>query len=383
MSVSSESVNQTHRMITSWASVLPILGGVACDTVLRKRSAPLYACGFFILGSVVLAVCGLTHSPSMLYPGFSLFLLGGCIFTPAFYARLTDLYPIEERTNLDGGFLFLTIATTLGGFLAPLFVGTMNRFVGIASTAACLGLLMVIPAYLLQEEVGGKENHSTKIRESTVQLFLLLFSAAIPLSVVMRFSKNFRSILLLAAVTPGSKIEPPVEPISSVVAITGIGIIAAIVLPWFWRNAGRRGKAIKLSTKILVGLIAATFGTLLLPMVQHSTKAGGPATGSVLTLVSLMAVADAFTWPVFMSMVARLAPSNWRATFFGAWETLLYVAIMGFFSAFPYIAAAAATSTRAFGVDQLPVAYIAVSLLSLVLFLKLRKKIFNGIDFRT
>jgi POT family proton-dependent oligopeptide transporter len=123
-----------------------IIGGWLADRIFGTSKAVFYGGVLIMLGHIVLAVPG---SITMFFVSMILIVLGTGLLKPNVSSVVGEIYS-EEDNRRDAGFSIFYMGINLGGFLAPLIVGTIGmRYnfhlgFGIAAVGMFLGLLVFI-----------------------------------------------------------------------------------------------------------------------------------------------------------------------------------------------------------------------------------------------
>lgn len=119
-----------------------IIGGWLADRVFGTAKAVFYGGILIMLGHIALAVPG---SVAMFFVSMVLIVLGTGLLKPNVSSVVGELYGEEDRRR-DAGFSIFYMGINLGGFLAPLIVGTVGMKYnfhlgfGIAAVGMFLGL---------------------------------------------------------------------------------------------------------------------------------------------------------------------------------------------------------------------------------------------------
>lgn len=99
-----------------------IIGGWLADRILGTSKAVFYGGIFIMLGHLVLAVPG---SVALFFVSMALIVLGTGLLKPNVSSIVGEIYS-EKDNRRDGGFSIFYMGINLGGFLAPLVVGTVG-----------------------------------------------------------------------------------------------------------------------------------------------------------------------------------------------------------------------------------------------------------------
>jgi proton-dependent oligopeptide transporter, POT family len=123
-----------------------IIGGWLADRVFGTSKAVFYGGILIMLGHIALAIPG---SVTMFFISMVLIVLGTGLLKPNVSSIVGDMYS-EEDNRRDAGFSIFYMGINLGGFLAPLIVGTVGMKYnfhlgfGIAAVGMFLGLLVFV-----------------------------------------------------------------------------------------------------------------------------------------------------------------------------------------------------------------------------------------------
>ncbi|WP_077622818.1 peptide MFS transporter [Sediminibacillus massiliensis] len=123
-----------------------IIGGWLADRILGTSKALLYGGILIMFGHIALAIPG---SISMFFVSMVLIVLGTGLLKPNVSTMVGEIYS-EKDQRRDAGFSIFYMGINLGGFLAPLIVGTLGTEVnfhlgfGIAAVGMFFGLMVYI-----------------------------------------------------------------------------------------------------------------------------------------------------------------------------------------------------------------------------------------------
>ncbi|KAF0822314.1 peptide MFS transporter [Cytobacillus firmus] len=123
-----------------------IIGGWIADRLLGTSRAVFYGGILIMLGHIALSIPG---SLAMFFVSMVLIVLGTGLLKPNVSSVVGDIYSLEDNRR-DAGFSIFYMGINLGGFLAPLIVGTVgmkyNFHLGfaIAAVGMFFGLLVFI-----------------------------------------------------------------------------------------------------------------------------------------------------------------------------------------------------------------------------------------------
>ncbi|ANF94873.1 peptide MFS transporter [Paenibacillus bovis] len=123
-----------------------IIGGWLADRVFGTSRAVFYGGIFIMLGHIVLAIPG---GAGLLFTSMALIVLGTGLLKPNASTLVGELYS-EKDARRDSGFSIYYMGVNLGGFVAPLTVGTIGTEInfhlgfGLAAVGMFLGLLVFV-----------------------------------------------------------------------------------------------------------------------------------------------------------------------------------------------------------------------------------------------
>ncbi|WP_394140513.1 peptide MFS transporter [Cytobacillus oceanisediminis] len=123
-----------------------IIGGWLADRIFGTSKAVFYGGVLIMLGHIALAIPG---SLAMFFVSMVLIVLGTGLLKPNVSSVVGEIYSPED-TRRDAGFSIFYMGINLGGFLAPLIVGTVGMKYnfhlgfGIAAVGMFFGLLVFI-----------------------------------------------------------------------------------------------------------------------------------------------------------------------------------------------------------------------------------------------
>ncbi|SDN03605.1 proton-dependent oligopeptide transporter, POT family [Paenibacillus sp. yr247] len=123
-----------------------IIGGWLSDRIFGNSKAVFYGGILIMLGHIVLAIPG---SVTLFFVSMFLIVLGTGLLKPNVSSVVGEIYS-EEDNRRDAGFSIFYMGINLGGFLAPLIIGTVGMKYnfhlgfGIAAIGMFLGLVVFI-----------------------------------------------------------------------------------------------------------------------------------------------------------------------------------------------------------------------------------------------
>lgn len=127
-----------------------VIGGWLADRIFGTSKSILYGGIFIMLGHILLAVPG---GVITLYVSMPLIILGTGLLKPNVSSVVGEIYSEEDRRR-DAGFSIFYMGINLGGFLAPLTVGTLgmkyNFHLGFG--LAAIGMLLGLTVFMFTKK---------------------------------------------------------------------------------------------------------------------------------------------------------------------------------------------------------------------------------------
>ena len=131
-----------------------IIGGWLADRIFGTSRAVFYGGIFIMLGHIVLAIPG---SVIMFFVSMVLIVIGTGLLKPNVSSMVGDIYA-ESDNRRDSGFSIFYMGINMGGFIAPLIVGTIglkyNFHLGFGLAAVGMFLGLVLFQYTKKKSLG-------------------------------------------------------------------------------------------------------------------------------------------------------------------------------------------------------------------------------------
>ncbi|MBP9727212.1 MAG: peptide MFS transporter [Gammaproteobacteria bacterium] len=182
---------------TALAYITPLLGGYLADRIIGYRLS-------IILGGLLLcagyACLGLF--PHQLLGGLTLVVLGNGLFKPNISSFLGQFYEKDDPRR-DSGFTLFYIGINIGGLLAPVLGGFIQKWFGwytcfgVASLGLLIGVLTFRASFPLLQDKGASPRHPqlTKLHQLIFAKPQLLFLLALSMAVIFALF-NFPDITI-------------------------------------------------------------------------------------------------------------------------------------------------------------------------------------------
>ncbi|WP_426450335.1 peptide MFS transporter [Paenibacillus sp. S-38] len=127
-----------------------IIGGWLADRIFGTSRAVFYGGILIMLGHLLLAIPG---SAAMLFASMVLIVLGTGLLKPNVSSVVGEIYS-ERDHRRDAGFSIFYMGINLGGFLAPLIVGTLGMKYNfhLGFSLAAIGMLLGLTVFILTKK---------------------------------------------------------------------------------------------------------------------------------------------------------------------------------------------------------------------------------------
>ncbi|OLP65647.1 Di-/tripeptide transporter [Bacillus pumilus] len=127
-----------------------VIGGWLADRVFGSSSAVFYGGVFIMLGHVIL---GLPGGATSLFISMGLIIIGTGLLKPNVSNMVGDLYSKTDPRR-DSGFSIFYMGINMGGFIAPLIVGTIGQKVNyhLGFSLAAVGMLVGLITFVLTKK---------------------------------------------------------------------------------------------------------------------------------------------------------------------------------------------------------------------------------------
>ena len=190
---------------TALAYITPLLGGYLADRIIGYRLS-------IILGGLLLcagyACLGLF--PHQLLEGLTLVVLGNGLFKPNISSFLGQFYEKDDPRR-DSGFTLFYIGINIGGLLAPVLGGFIQKWFGwytcfgVASVGLLIGVLTFRASFSLLQDKGASPRypHLSKLHQlifAKPQIFFLLALAMAVIFALFNFPDLTTNLLKIVGV---------------------------------------------------------------------------------------------------------------------------------------------------------------------------------------
>jgi POT family proton-dependent oligopeptide transporter len=312
-----ELASQTFGLITGLIYATPLIGALIADRWLGHRRTITIGLGVLLAGHVLLV----TEQGFLI--AALLLVLGGGFVKSNLLGQIGSLYGLEDprRTRAFGIFL---IAVNVGGFAAPLVVGTLGEKVSwrLGLVAAAVGMAFSLTAYLVGRRdleaarasrpvAGGRP--PLKPRDVRIIGAILLALVAEVLN-VGTYNQAFNIFPVWAKSHVALDVLGFSVPVTWFSALDGILTIlatAAAVRFWGWQD--KRGEP-RATSRIAAGCVMTMIAFSMLTL--GAFVGGSGLTPIVFPLAFFLFADSALPWvdTVMMSLISRIAPPGLTTT---------------------------------------------------------------------
>ncbi|HYA80101.1 MAG TPA: peptide MFS transporter, partial [Methylocystis sp.] len=316
-----------YGLYTSLVYATPILGGLIADRWLGRRRTVAFGAALMVAGHFVMA------SEQLFLLALTLLILGNGAFKPNIVTQVGGLYAPHDLRR-DRAFSVFYVGINIGAFFSPLVAGTLGEKIGWGwgFGSAGVGMTIGLVTYLYglrylpsDEPTGVKADAPSAARASLgaslVGLGLLFVPAALLTgayeqqgNTIVLWAANFtdRSISLL-----GWSAEIPVTWFQAFNPLM-VFLFTPPLVAW-WGTLARSGREPQTTDKLAIGCFGIGAGYAIMAAAAFSSHG---AKASWLWLLAYFAVITWFElhfYPVALSLVSRIAPSNSRSLLMGLW----------------------------------------------------------------
>ena len=340
----------------------PIVGGVISDRWLGRRNAVILGGLIMAAGHFMMAV------PALFYPALATIACGNGLFLPSLPGQINGLYAQDDPRRRSAYNVYY-VGINVGGFLAPLVVGTLGEVYGWhwGFGAAGVGMIVGLITYIAGRKYLPPDRDRNRPTDAAVD------------ALKEPLSRRFALLILIAACVV--VFRGAYEQIGNTIALwadTGVdrAVTAGWSIPatWFqslnplmvflltplyvmrWNRQAAQGREASSVVKMATGAAIVGASYLMIAAVAawsdvHHAKASWVWLAG---FIVLMTSGELFILPVGLGLFGRLAPARLTATTIATWflagffGNLLAGWIGGFWSATPHAGFFAVTAAVAF-----------------------------------
>jgi proton-dependent oligopeptide transporter, POT family len=326
-----EKTNNIYGWYLMIGSFFPVLGGLVADVWLGQKRTLISSAMLMILGALLFILTSITGWSILFYLALFFVLTGGFLFKPSIYTTLSNLYDSGRDIRRDGGFTLVFFAINLGAFFAPLICGTMAEDFGWWSGFAVAILFPVLILILIKYgniKMSAKNESvnfdKRNLKYSILAALVVLLFVYIPYSIASNASESLASPMLM-------KLQNSFIPVSWTPLLLMLpSLMFYLIFGFSWVVLAKMNKEPSTLFKFIWGLgimfLALNLINFLITKYQYDNLWLLGATAMLLGL------SEVLIGPVASSLITRIAPKKWQATFVGGWFTIISLAAASYFT---------------------------------------------------
>jgi POT family proton-dependent oligopeptide transporter len=336
-----------YGLYTGCVYLTPLAGGFLADKLLGKRVCVVVGLTLMAAGHFLMV------ARAFFFVGLVLIVTGSGFFKPNMSVQLGGLYgPTDGRR--DRAFSIFYMGVNLGGFLAPMVVGTVGdpEVLGykagfsLAGFGMCFGLLTYCtmqrflpsveqarrPAHEQPSATGGGLDRAAERR----RVLALMLVCAFGIMYTIAYEQQGNTLQLFFDEHVDRRVGGFVMPSAWLQAINPILILTLtpiITRSWRWLAtepavAGCRAREPETLSKMAIGNVLVGFSFLFLAAAGYAAlpaDAGGEerlvSFGWVLAMQFVITLGELHVQPVGLSFISRYAPAGAGSLMMGVWYT--------------------------------------------------------------
>ena len=305
----------------------PIVGGVISDRWLGRRNAVILGGLIMAAGHFMMAV------PALFYPALATIACGNGLFLPSLPGQINGLYAHDDPRRRSAYNVYY-VGINVGGFLAPLVVGTLGELYGwhwgfgVAGVGMIVGLLTYVAGrkYLPLDDARGRRAIAASVavvKEPLARRFALLILIA---ACVVVFRGAYEQIGNTVALWTDTGVDRTVGgwsiPATWFQSLNPLMVfLLTPIYVWRWNRQAATGCEASSVIKMATGAAIVAAAYLLVAGVAayadlHHVRASWLWLAG---FIILMTSGELFILPVGLGLFGRLAPANLTATTIATW----------------------------------------------------------------
>ena len=319
-----------YGFYTGFVYLTPFFGGIIADRWLGQRKS-------VIVGGLTMAIAEFTlMSPSLLFIGLFLLIVGNGFFKPNISTQVGNLYkPGDSR--IDRAYSIFYVGINVGAFFSPLVCGTLGEHVDwkwgffAAGIGMAVGQLIYVFALRtlpddriarMKSATETKKPLTNKDWKAVVALILL----CVPTTLFWAtYEQQGNTINLWAANFTDRRLIPGIVDwqidVTWFQSFNPFMIFAFTpLIVWFWGYQAQKGKEPRTVIKMALGNFLLALSYLVMAAAAYVTGPMGHA--SWLWLFAFFAVitlGELYLSPIGLALVARVAPAQILSAMMGLW----------------------------------------------------------------
>lgn len=319
-----------YGFYTGFVYLTPFFGGIIADRWLGQRRS-------VIVGGVTMAIAEFTlMSPSMLFIGLILLIIGNGFFKPNISTQVGNLYkPGDSR--IDRAYSIFYVGINVGAFFSPLVCGTLGERVDwkwgffAAGIGMVIGQLIYIFALrtLPDDRIARlKSSSETKkpLTSADWKAVIALILLCVPTTLFWAtYEQQGNTINLWAANFTDRRFMPGI--IDWQIDVTWFQsfnpfMIFAFtpLIVWFWGRQAKRGREPRTVIKMALGNFLLALSYVVMAAAAYLTGPTGHASWLWLfAFFTVITLGELYLSPIGLALVARVAPAQILSAMMGLW----------------------------------------------------------------
>jgi POT family proton-dependent oligopeptide transporter len=317
---------------TAFVYLTPFFGGMIADRWLGQRYS-------VIVGGVIMAAGEFAlMTPSLLFVGLAMLIIGNGFFKPNISTQVGNLYkPGDAR--IDRAYSIFYVGINVGAFFSPLICGSLAEDPAFGYKwgffAAGVGMVLGLIVYLialrtlpkdriarLQSKTEEKKPLTGNDWKAVIALILLCFPTTLFWAV---YEQQGNTISLWAEQFTNRHLIPGVIdweiPVTWFQAFNPFMIFAFTPLVVaYWTRQSKRGKEPSTVTKMALGDFLLALSYVIMAAAAYVTGPAGQASWLwLLAFFVVITLGELYLSPIGLALVARVAPPQILSMMMGLW----------------------------------------------------------------
>ena len=319
-----------YGFYTGFVYLTPFFGGIIADRWLGQRRS-------VIVGGITMAIAEFTlMSPSLLFVGLILLIIGNGFFKPNISTQVGNLYkPGDSR--IDRAYSIFYVGINVGAFFSPLVCGTLGERVDWKWGFFAAGIGMVIGQLIyvfalrtLPDDRIARLKSATETKKpltaSDWKAVVALILLCVPTTLFWAtYEQQGNTINLWAANFTDRRLIPGI--IDWQIDVTWFQsfnpfMIFAFtpLIVWFWGRQAQRGKEPRTVIKMALGNFLLALSYVVMAAAAYLTGPTGHASWLWLfAFFTVITLGELYLSPIGLALVARVAPAQILSAMMGLW----------------------------------------------------------------
>jgi proton-dependent oligopeptide transporter, POT family len=322
-----EKASFIYGVYTAMAYFTPIIGGAIADRWLGKRNAVILGGTIMAFGHFVMAF------EPMFYVALATIALGNGLFLPSLPSQINDLYTADDPRR-GRAYNVYYVGLNIGGFLAPLFCGTLGELYGwhygfgAAGIGMFLGLMIYVfgrqylppePARLVHAPTAAASAGARSAQGYTV--WWLLLGVGIAATIFRGAYEQVGNTLPLLIDTGVDRVVAgftiPMTWFQSLNPLLVISMTPLLLL--HWRRRADAGHDTSPALKMAIGALIVAAAYVMLAALSAWAGDARIGWGWLVAFFVVLTLGELYILPTGLGLFAKLAPPRLGATTVASW----------------------------------------------------------------